>query len=216
MKVNKHILLCIMSMMIKGSVMADNNGSPSSINYSMVSNEVFDMLEGQLNHDATGLKALHQVFVDLYNTLDNLTAYREKVYLDYKNKLKHDRAILDDAQATLAKIIADGAKEKLALQIQIDDTTKTTTQKIHDLDALIASLNNAIYALHQNIDTLEDLSNNRMSRIDEMVGVYNKFASSRQDFGGDMTEFLSKVRQYLGQLNVDDKDMSDFADQYNI
>ncbi|QQR53376.1 hypothetical protein IPH25_00740 [bacterium] len=212
MKVNKHILLCIMSMMIKGSVMADDNSS----HYSMVSNEVFDMLESQLTGDATGLKALHQVFIDLYNTLDNLTAYREKVYLDYKGKLNHDRTILDEAKALLAQIIADGTREKLALQIQIDDTTKTTTQKIHDLEQLIEALNNMIYSLHQNIDTLEDLSNNRMTRIDEMVGVYNKFAESRHGFGGDMTEFLSKVRAYLGRLEVDNKDMSDFADHYEI
>lgn len=109
MKVNKHILLCIMSMMIKGSVMADDNSS----HYSMVSNEVFDMLESQLTGDATGLKALHQVFIDLYNTLDNLTAYREKVYLDYKGKLNHDRTILDEAKALLAQIIADGTRENL-------------------------------------------------------------------------------------------------------
>lgn len=93
---------------------------------------------------------------------------------------------------------------------------KNNNSKIHDLEQLIEALNNMIYSLHQNIDTLEDLSNNRMTRIDEMVGVYNKFAESRHGFGGDMTEFLSKVRAYLGRLEVDNKDMSDFADHYEI
>ena len=188
----------------------------STPNYSMVSDEIFDYLEDKFATDGQNLAALHQVFTDLYTTLNHLTSYRQQVYADYKLRLRHDRDVLNNAKATLAEIIQDGTNKKLALQIEIDDTTKQKTKEINDLNTLITNLNTMIYELHQSIDTLEDLGNRNLERVNELVDKYSIFNGSRENFRGDMDTFLDKVRTYLGQLSTDDQDMSDFADQYNV
>lgn len=164
----------------------------------------YDQMALAFTQDAQDLTNLLAAFSNIVTILNGITQNRQTTFNSYSQQLLNYQTLLQQEQQNLAALQAQGLLDQANLQNQIDLANAQGNAQIIDLQSSIASLQNAITILQQNLTTIANLTQSRVDSVNNMLAAYNGFEAVRLPFKDQLDMLLDQIRAYLGTAAMAD------------